>query len=1065
MKYFLNKRLLLIALLTLVLHCVSYAQAAMVSGNAIDGDNNEPIIGATVVIKGTTVGAVTDFDGNFSINVSAGQTLVFTYMGYKTIEMPVVSSKNRYDVKLYKDATDIEEVVVVGYGQQKKASAIGSIATTKGDDLLKAGNVTSVSEALQGQMPGVVAINTTSKPGADDANILIRGKSSLTNTSPLTLVDGIERSINDVDFNEIESISVLKDASATAVYGVKGANGVILLTTKRGSVQKARVNFSTNLGFKQPTVDYNYADYITSMKLYNEAAKNDLLWGNIIPDSEIDAWENAYATGNYGPYNDIFPEVDWFKETTKKFGFSQTYNVNVSGGSERMKYFVSLGYINDGDIYDTYESEEYNPKFNYQRYNWRTNFDYQLTKTTSLSANIAGSLGYQNQPGYRNDGGDKWLFNGILEAAANEYPIKYSDDQWGTGNRDGNIVSQLNEQGQRTFKTSQGMYDVAINQDLGFITKGLKVKAALSYTSASRHQSKILKGTALAGTADVSTSSSIVRYYRTYDYTKPIINADGTITYPLLTETRKPNNLAAEDQPVGASYDAYESSSRKLYYEVAINYARKFNEEHNVTALAVFNRQSVQSNTAKEIDWLKKEEDWVGRVTYNYKERYLTEVNAAYTGSEKFAPGKRFGFFPSFSLGWRPTEEPFMKNIKDKWLSSMKLRYSMGKVGSDNGARRFGYIQVFTSGGNAQFGQTSNVNYGPLYTEGTLADATSTWEIAVKQNFGIETTLFNKLNINLDLFKEKRSGILMSAANSTAPWIGATLPNLNIGETKNHGLELDVTWNQRINQDFSYFTRFNFGTSESRIVYADDPASKDDYLKQEGKPIGYQQRYIVSGNLASIDDIFNYTTIGISKVPKTQSNLVPGDFAYLDYNGDGMIDDNDKAVMENISYPLTTYSLGLGFNYKNVGVSATFYATTNVYMDKINFFNADFPNGVVKAQPDGMDRWTYANADNGEIERPSTHVSSLYNTLFNAGSNDYVYSNHSYLRLKNLEVNYVLPKAWTNKLQISRCQLYVNATNLFTISNNDKRRDPETASHSVYPIVKRYNFGARVTFN
>ena len=381
----------------------------------------------------------------------------------------------------------------------------------------------------------------------------------------------------------------------------------------------------------------------------------------------------------------------------------------------------------------------------------------------------------------------------------------------------------MNNQGQRSYKSFQGFYDFILKQDLDMITKGLSVKATVSYNTYSERQSSIFRARMYGIDDSAASKNGIIRYYREYDYSSPIVNADGTIDYPMVREERFPDWQVEEERPVGASNDNFRNNGRKLYYEVALNYQRSFND-HNVTALAVFNRKitdSTDSSNNSKMSFASYEEDWVGRVTYNWKERYLMEVNAAYTGSEKFAPGKRFGFFPSFSVGWRISEEPFMKKIQEAWLTNLKVRYSYGEVGSDKGAPRFNYIQLFESGDNVTFGKNQNVSYGPLYTEGSLAYHDATWETAVKQNLGIEMTLFRKLTASIDLFKEDRTGILMSR-NSSAPWMGTGLPSVNIGKTKNHGLELELGWNDKVGKDFSYFAKFNFSTSENRVVFKDE---------------------------------------------------------------------------------------------------------------------------------------------------------------------------------------------------------------------------------------------------
>lgn len=1049
----------LFAFALLVTAQVLQAQEIILSGEVRDDATGEPVIGANVSVKGSSTGTSTDVDGNFSLRAAPGAELVFSCIGYEDEIFKVKAGQAFVVVAMTADAVMLEETVVVGYGQQKKASSVGSISTAKGEDLEKATRVNSVSEALQGQLAGVVSISSNSKPGSDAASIFIRGKATWGSAAPLVLVDGIERDFNDVDINEVESISVLKDASATAVFGVKGANGVILLTTKRGDSGKTTVSFSANFGFKQPTTEYEWADYPTAMKMYNEAAANDKLWDKLIPESTVSAWEEAYRTGNYGPYNDYFPEVDWWDQSVKNYGFSQNYNLNVRGGSDRVTYFASIGYLNDGDIFNIQKQDEFDPRFWYQRYNFRSNMDFQITRTTKLSVNIAGKMSYRNQPGYRDpDGGDSYIFQPLLSAPSNMFPLVYSDGYFGSDNTGGsNIYVQMNLQGQRQYTSYQGFYDVVLNQDLSMLTKGLSLKGSVSYTSSQTKSSSIMQAKIYEIADSESSKAVAVRYYRTYDYSSPIVDENGNVTYPLLTEIRFPDAQVEEDRPVGTSYDNFTRHTRELYYEVALNYARNF-KGHDVTALALFNRRVADSGSGSSVAFSSFEEAWVGRLTYNWKQRYLAEVNASYTGSEKFAPGKRFGFFPSFSVGWRVTEEPFMKRIKQKWLNNLKIRYSYGLVGSDRGAGRFNYIQLYSSGGNAQFGYDQHVNFGPIYTEGTLAYPNATWETAIKQNLGIELTLVRNLRISVDLFNERRSGILMSR-NAIAPWIGAGLPSVNIGKTKNHGIDVEMGWAATAGTDFHYFAKLNFATSENRVVFRDDPDKLDDYLKKAGKPIGYQSKYIVAGNLTSIDDIFNYGKVDITN--SAQNKLVPGDFAYMDYNADGVINDKDIVPMKNLNYPVTTGSLSIGFNWKGLGVSAMLYAATGVYKEQLSQFLWDFTDSNVRAQPNTLERWTVAKSGMNGVSRPAAHIEKNH---YNTKGSTYTYTDHSYARLKEVEVSYDLPRKWLRAARISRLQVYVNGNNLFTFSGVDKRRDPETSGNDVYPLIKRYNTGLRLTF-
>ncbi|MBM6866611.1 TonB-dependent receptor [Bacteroides caecigallinarum] len=1047
---FKKQKRLFLTLLSVFIVQFAFTQNRTITGKVFDELSGEPMIGVNVTVKGTSNGVITDFDGNYVLNVSNGDILVFSFIGYKDVILKITSNVNHQNIFMSEDTQQIEEVVVVGYGKQKKASSVGAISSTKGDDLLKVGSVTTISEAMQGQIAGVTSINKSSKPGSDAASIFIRGKSAWGDVSPLVLVDGIVRDFNNVDVNEIESISVLKDASATAVYGVKGANGVILLTTKRGVNQKTKVNFSASIGFKQPTSSIDFADYPLSMKMYNEAVSNDGEWEKIIPESTIAAWENAFATGNYGPYNDYFPNVNWWDEMVKGCGIQQNYNINVSGGNEKISYFVSLGYLNDGDIFNIKKNDSFDPRFYYKRYNWRTNLDFNLSKSTTLSVNLAGNAGYRNQPGYR-DGNDLYAFKDFYTSEQNAFPIKYSDGVWGSSKAGGgNVVLQMNHQGQRQYKTFQGFYDFILNQDLSMFVDGLSFKASLSYTTYSSRESNVFYGK-IHGNNESQANGTLVRYYRQYDYSKPIVNEDGSISYNY-EEFRLPDYDTEEDLPLGTSQDLFNGYNRKLYYELSLNYNKKFGY-NNITALALFNRKINEYS----VNFPSYEEDWVGRVTYNWKEKYLAELNAAYTGSEKFAPGKRFGFFPSFSVGWRVTEEKFMKKIKEKWLTNLKVRYSWGKVGSDTNSKAFNYIQTYESGGNSWFGMYDSTGYGPLYTEGKLAYADATWETAIKQNLGIDLTAFEKLQITLDLYKENRSGILMER-ETVAPWIGVELPSVNIGKTKNHGIDLELVWNDRVGKSFDYFVKFNFSKSENRVVFKDDPIKKDEYLKAQGKPIGYFNKYLAVGNFTSIDDVFNYSTSNINN--GNQNRLIPGDLVYVDYNADGVIDNKDMVPIEHLYYPLTTYSLTFGFNYKGFGMNASLYSAADVYNEQIQELLYDFPSMIVKAQPNTLDRWTVDDINSNEVIRPSVHLTNNYNSI----NSTYTCTNNSYLRLKNLEFNYLMPKSIIQKLGLSKLQFYINGNNLLTIQKGDKRRDPETSSNSVYPLIKRYNIGVRMSF-
>ena len=1023
-----------------------WGQNHSIKGQIVDAKSNEPLIGVNITVEGTSNGTISDVDGHFTLTATPDAVLKISYIGYREILLKVADLKKDAIISLEEDSKQLEEVVVVGYGVQKKVTSVGSITQTGGNELMKGGSVNSVSEALQGKLNGVVAINSSGMPGDNEVKMYIRGKSTWDNTDPLVLVDGIERNMNDVDMNEIESISVLKDASATAVYGVRGGNGVILITTKRGTDTAPVINFSANYTFKSPTTSMKLADHVTAMQAYNMAMANDASWDKLIPQSTIDAWSRAYAEGNYGAYNDVFPYVNWWDELITG-GFTQNYNINIRGGTDYMKYFASAGYQGDGDIYDLKKNDDFDPRHTYKRYNWRSNFDFNFTKSTKLSINIAGSMGYRNKS-IDNDS----PFNRILTESTSDHPIMYSDGNWGD-DEEKNPVANMNLGGAKLRKTFQGWYDASLEQKLDFITKGLKVAAKVSYSSSSTTNTDVYRG---GGSADQALKS-IVRYHRVYDYANPVVNTDGTITYPMIEDKRLPTSESVPLPPGVTMWDGLDAYTRRFYYEFSVAYNRSFND-HNVSALALVNRkiydERYTENNTQYMRFPNYNEDWVGRVTYNWKERYLTEMNISYTGSEKFA------LFPSFSLGWRLSEEPFIKKSIGKVLTNAKFRYSWGKVGSDAGAKRWNYIQQFTSDGNITLGtDASGQIWGPLYHEGDVANLNSTWEKSTKQNLGIEIGLWNKLDITLDLFDEKRKDILMEP-QTTSFITGAKFNALNIGSTKNHGFELELHYNDKIGSDFRYHVGFTLASSENRVVFRDDPVNGPDHLKEAGKPIGHQNRYLAVGNYETIDDVFNNAQTGsINSVAPGQ--VVPGDFIYIDFDSNGILNGQDKVAVDELNYPLHTYGLNLGFDWKGLSFSAMFYAPTGVYKLVNSVYSASFKSGKINAQPDVMNAWTPETANTSGVRAPALHLTN--DGAFNGTESTYRYQNFSYLRLKTMELGYNLPKKWLKTVGLKSLQVYVTGNNLLTWWGGDDRIDPE-GEQAKYPILRSFTSGVRVSF-
>ena len=1030
-----------------------YAQQR-VTGVVTD-ENDTPVPGVAIVVKNTTIGTVTDLDGRYILNVPEGaEILTFSYIGYTSQDV-AINNQSTINISLQPDIETLEEVIIVGYGEQKKESVVAAIVQTKGEELLKTGATSTITESLQGILPGLTVTNSDGLPGKGAHDMTIRGLGTWANTYPLTIVDGVERDFNMIDPNEIETISILKDASATAIYGVRGANGVIMITTKRGKSGKPSFNFSTNFGFKNPTKSQQNADYITTMEMFNEAAANDGLWDQLIPESEISRWrENIHLAG---PYNDYFPQVDWWDELMRDYGSQQQYNLNVRGGTKTMKYFVSLGYLNDGDIFNTDYNDrpEFDSDFGFKRYTWRSNLDFDITKTTEFSIGFAGNFRHRLQPVFGPS--TDWILQNMRSVPTNVFPVKYSDGEWGDSPTGGdNYLVLLNEGGQEIHKSFEGFYDAQLKQNLDFITKGLSFKGRIAYTSESDYYSTIFIDR--SGNPNAS-NLGVVRYYRQYDYSNPVEGPDGSIEYPLISESRLPSDEYMGGRPVSSTYDEFRGYDRRLFYEFSTHYEGKFGK-HAVSGLALMNRQTdMDAGSSVNIPFPEFREDWVGRFTYGYDDKYLLEVNGAYTGSEKFAQGKRFGFFPSYSVGWVISEESFVKDVAGDVLDFLKVRYSQGKMGSDVGAPRFAYTQMYSTSGSVPFGYDNLTSYGPLYYEGQAANPNATWETSFKRNLGIDFDLFNKLSATVDFYDEERDGILMNLRTVPA-WFGAQEPNANIGATKNRGYEVALSWNDNIGADFRYTLGANIHQFENRITFMDDPRLQDDYLKHAGKPIRWDRNaplLINSGYYNSLDDIFNGSE---PNVGMPRDKLIPGDLMYVDYNASGMTDTQDKVAMEDQLYPKTTYGFNLGLGYKNFDLSAVVYGVADVGRTIHSSVLWDFQGGLVMAQPDVLSRWTTQNP--ASAQKPSLHVGNT--NAHNEAPSDFKYVDGSFIRLRSVEFSYRINTKALQAFGINKVQLYANGSNLWTWTKVDTRLDPEAFGAGTYPVIKRYNLGLRVSF-
>jgi TonB-linked SusC/RagA family outer membrane protein len=1004
------------------------AQKKLLVSGLVTDSNGNPLPGTTILEKGTSNGVTSDFDGLFSINVSSEKAILeASYIGFITQNI-AVNGQSKLSIKLKENLAELDEVIVIGYGIQKKETVVGSVTQAKGQELLQAGSVATVSEALSGIMPGVSTMQAAGQPGSTASNILIRGQSTWTDNTPLYLVDGVERDFNDLDPNEVESISVLKDASATAVFGVKGANGVILVTTKRGKPGETKVRFTSSWGLKQPTMDTNYyADYATTLEHFNMAAMNDRAYGSLYPQSVIDAWRDPNRDKRFYSY------TTWINELLTT-GTNSQYNLNVSGGNEFVTYFASLGYQHDGDIFDLEKQKDFDPRTYQKKYNWRTNLDFNFSKTTKFKVGLAGN--FKNWNGNTITRGTN---NGIATGNGDAFTRIWQTPLIGTapileggllGTEAGATVNpnfyRMEKEGQWKRRSNTMFTDFTLTQD---ITKHVKVAAKLSYNYNQAYASSI--------------NRNLLFYYPNQDKTDFI----------------QEGNPDAIQEPLRVNGESISGSGSSLYYEFRLNYNRTFGN-HDVGAMGLFNRRKAQNGT----NFPRYEESWVARATYGYKQKYLAEFNGAYNGNENWAPGLRFGFFPSMAVGWVVSREEFVKKNLP-FVSFLKLRYSYGEIGSDKGignnqSDRFLYQSTYDRNGsnNASFFYGDpRQNYGPVYVEGKPAVSDNTWEQAIKQDLGIEFGfLDNKLQGTVEFFDEKRNDIIMER-RTTAPWYGNNPPRANIGRTKNHGFDVELKYNSRIGEDIKYFVKANMSISESRVVDRDDPPSTAPQQRLAGKPIGWSSGHLHDGLYQSWDDVYNSTISSYS------NDLIPGSLNFIDYNADGIINQFDKVPINNPSYAAKSFAFSLGFTYKNFSTHALFNGMFDISKNLADLYLFEYTAASTTSwqllNNEQLDAWSPTNP-NGT--HPALHsVSNGHDRQ----ASTYTNRSSTFLRFKTMEIKYNLDEKLLNKIGLfDSFEVYVNGNNLATWSALPSAFDPEQRQLSVYPLTKRYNLGVRLSF-
>lgn len=1022
-----------------------------ITGKVLD-ENNQPMPGVTIIVDGTTNGTMTGSDGTFTLGgVPSGATVIVSCIGYTDQVLP--EGKSNYVVSLVPDSETLEETVVVAFGQQKKLSVTGAISTVASADLRKTTS-TRLDNALAGRVTGLTSMQSGGgQPGVDGATMYLRGAATTNGKSPLILVDGVERdNIRTVDMNEVESISVLKDASATALYGVQGANGVILIQTRKGQKGKAQLSISVDQGWTSFTKEPSRLHSWEYCELRNEALMNS---GEkaAFSDETIAKFRNPLlGLDPSSPDYDnqvairkaVYCDNDYYRMYLKSNTPQTRANANISGGTDFVNYFVNVGYIHQGGNLNT-ESPDYlgyDPQCYMNRLSLRSNLDFHITKNLTASLNIASYAENVNMPAvgdlYRGD--QSWMITDLIYQCQTILPISpgpTTDSRFGV--ESGGIVGYnyldrsafeiINRRGFHTNKRKNLNTQFSVNWDLSeLVTKGLSINGMAAYDT---YNIGVLEGRKKEQVYNVRVD---------YDSETLSYSSNGDKIEPLTMTSSRLSNY-------------------QIYVQGSINYARTFGK-HNVTAMATAYRRFWEGTSAN-IPYNVL--GTAARATYSFDDRYLVEGNLGYNGSEQFAPSKRFGLFPSGSIGWIASNESFLKG--NKYLTWLKFRASYGLVGNDSmGGLRFLYQddnQIQSGNGFVQgLG-------GKIVKEGLIGNKNITWELSKKMNLGVEIGLFKDFRINVDYFTEKRDQILLR--RRTVPSFQGVssdyIPRVNMGKVDNHGVDVEVSYSHTFNRDFSISSRVNFGFNDNTVIELDEPMRSEEYAYQyheEGFRLGQEFGYLIdwnspgNGYFTSQDEIDNYYPYEFGGKPRV------GDFVYKDVNGDGVIDQKDLSpIGYSTTVPGLNYGISLGLNFKGIDF--------NVLFSGLGRYSKYYSGqGVVEWTKQGTyfdwtrNGWTEERYKNGEkITYPAISTSQTVSHT----ENDFFIQNRSFLRLKNIELGYTLPERFLSKVGVKALRVYVSGQNLFVWDNlRITHIDPEQNNSYGYPITKNVTLGLNINF-
>lgn len=1037
-----------------------------VSGTVLDKTTNDPLIGVSVVVKGVAnAGTITDMDGKFTLKLPYAEApLVFSYLGYQPQEI-VPGAKKELTVLLQEDTKALQEVVVVGYTKQRKETMIGSVATITTKDLTQSPTA-NINNALAGRLPGLIVNQYAGgEPGVDQSELFIRGKATYGNQSAIVIVDGIERDMSYLAPDEIETFTILKDASATAAYGIRGANGVIVITTKRGkAAEKATVNLKASIGINQPIGFPEYlgsADYAT---LYNEARLNDAkMTGadisslNLFSQQAIDNFRRAKGDNSDGL------GYDWdYYDFAFKPGLQEDVSLSIRGGTDKVRYYVLANYFSQGGNYKYSNAGEYDSQTKFTRYNFRSNIDININRYLSTRLDLGARITDRNAPGT--------TAGRLMTICATQPPYlpilveentHPQNEEYIQQNPRGmlygdniyryNLLGELSRTGYLNEKNTYLNGSFAMNLDMEFLTKGLKAEVMFSYDAS--------EGRWINRKLD--TYKDGYREYPKYATFMPIEGSDAYMAGGHYTGAYKTGNKYDIDQTIGNGF-SHNASDGRTYIQARLDYNRLFSNRHEVTAMLLANRGNRTVNN----ELAYHSQGITGRFAYYYNQKYLMEFNFGYNGSENFAPGKRYGFFPAGSIGWVVSEEEFMK--KASWIDFLKVRASYGLVGSDNVSSRFPYLAFYGSGSGYDFGNNFGTNVGGT-SEGNLANANLTWEKARKLNVGIDfTTLNQRLALTIDAFYEYRFDIITDMNSDGIMGypdiVGKDAALQNLGEVSNRGVDIELSWNDKIGKDFRYYIRPNLTFSRNRLEYKAEVARKNSWRKETGKRLYENFVYVFDHFVADQEEADRLNKIGY----QPWGQLIPGDVVYKDLDRNGVIDDEDRTAMGNPRSPELMFGIPFGFQYKNFDFSVLLQGATksSILLNGAAVF--DFPqfeqDKIGRVKKMHLDRWTPETAATAKY--PALHYGTHDNNK-NGNSSLFLYD-ASYLRLKNVEIGYNVSPKLLRKFHVQQARIYVQGLNLLTFDKlGDVDIDPETKSGdgaSWYPIQKVFNFGIDITF-